>query len=170
MAIVFGPLSEGMDETPDRVFRYWVEAASGLHQNPAEALKKTFPCAHSDLVIIKSIPFNSLCEHHLLPFYGVANVGYIPNGKVAGLSKVPRSLDILAKRPQLQERLTTQFCQVLDDALSPQGVIVILSAQHSCMSNRGVLKAGAVTVTRATTGIFQNDMSVTMQAMNLIGV
>lgn len=157
-----------MKDTPERVLRHWQNITSGLEKDPLNPLLKTFPCDHDEIVVIKDIPFNSLCEHHLLPFFGMAHVAYIPTGKVVGLSKIPRALDILASRPQIQERLTDELASVIDRALSPAGVAVIVSAEHTCMTTRGVLKPGSQTVTSSMLGVFRNDISARAEVMELI--
>ncbi|WP_392408154.1 GTP cyclohydrolase I FolE [Chlorogloeopsis fritschii] len=157
-----------MEETPQRVAKHWATITRGLHQDPLEPLKKTFTCDHDEIVLIKDISFNSLCEHHLLPFFGVAHVGYIPSGRVVGLSKIPRSLDILAARPQLQERLTSELTQVIEDAIAPVGVIVVMEATHTCMSTRGVVKANAITTTSCVRGVFKTDFQARQEVLSLI--
>lgn len=161
---------EGMQETPKRVLKHWQAATAGLHRDPAEPLLKTFPCDSDEIVIEKGLNFSSLCEHHLLPFYGTAYVGYIPTGRVVGLSKIPRALDILAARPQLQERLTTQLAEVISAALEPEGVAVVLKASHSCMTVRGVLKPGSETVTSCMKGVFRDDPTARAEFMQLIQI
>jgi len=160
--------SEGMEDTPRRVLKHWATITHGLNQDPQEPLAKTFPCDHDEIVIIKDIPFNSLCEHHLLPFFGVAHVAYIPSGRVVGLSKIPRCLDILASRPQLQERLTDQLAEVINTALQPVGVAVVLSAEHTCMTTRGVLKPGSITVTSCLLGVFREDPAARAEVLGLM--
>lgn len=160
--------SEGMCETPQRVLKHWQAVTDGLNQDPLEPLAKTFPCDHDEIVIVRDIPFNSLCEHHLLPFTGVAHVGYIPSGKVVGLSKIPRCLDILAARPQLQERLTDQLATCIMEALTPQGVTVVMTAEHTCMSSRGVLKSGSKTVTSSMLGVFRDDAAARAEVLGLM--
>lgn len=149
--------TEGMADTPARVAKYWLAITDGLNQDPAAPLQKTFPCEHNELVLIKDIPFNSLCEHHLLPFYGVAHIAYLPQERVVGLSKIPRSLDILAARPQMQERITQQMADLIYRHLKPLGVLVLLEAEHGCMQTRGVLKAGSLTKTMGVRGSYWND-------------
>lgn len=160
--------SEGMKDTPSRVLRHWATITQGLNMDPMEPLAKTFPCTHDEIVIVRDIPFNSLCEHHLLPFFGVAHVAYIPHGKVVGLSKIPRALDILASRPQIQERLTDDLAATINTALSPIGVAVVISAEHTCMTTRGVVKPGSLTVTSAMLGVFREDVSARAEVMGLI--
>lgn len=160
--------SDGMTDTPSRVLKHWQQITHGLNEDPLEPLSKTFACEHDEIVLVKDIPFNSLCEHHLLPFFGVAHVAYIPNGRVVGLSKIPRALDILASRPQLQERLTDQLAISINTALSPIGVAVVLSAEHTCMTTRGVLKPGSTTVTSTMLGVFRDDASARNEVMRLM--
>lgn len=170
MRSVWGDLidSEGMQDTPLRVLKHWITITQGITQDELEPLQKTFPCDHDEIVLVKDIPFNSLCEHHLLPFFGVAHVAYIPQGRVVGLSKIPRSLDILASRPQLQERLTDELAKAINTALNPRGVAVIMSAEHSCMSSRGVLKHGAKTVTSCMLGVFRDNLATCGELLNLV--
>ena len=157
-----------MRGTPRRVFDYWVEMSQGLVEDASAPLDITFVSNFDQIVLIKDIAFTSYCEHHLLPFQGVAHAAYIPNGKVVGLSKIPRALDVLAKRPQIQERLTHQFADLLFRHLRPLGVVVVLEAQHTCMSARGVNKPGSTTVTSFVDGVFRNDSSARAEAMALI--
>lgn len=170
MRSVWGDLidSEGMQDTPLRVLKHWITITQGITQDELEPLQKTFPCDHDEIVLVKDIPFNSLCEHHLLPFFGVAHVAYIPQGRVVGLSKIPRSLDILASRPQLQERLTDELAKAINTALNPRGVAVIMSAEHTCMSSRGVLKHGAKTVTSCMLGVFRDNLAARGELLNLV--
>jgi GTP cyclohydrolase I len=141
---------------------------SGLNDDPLEPLSTTFPCDHDDIVLIKDISFVSVCEHHLLPFSGVVHVAYIPNGRVVGLSKIPRAVDILAARPQIQERLTQQIGGAVKQALDPAGVAVVIQAEHGCMSCRGVMKPGSTTITSSMTGLFRDDPSARAEIMALI--
>lgn len=170
MRSIWGDLldTESMIDTPSRVLKHWKTITSGLDEDATLPLQKTFPCEHDEIVLIKDIPFNSLCEHHLLPFYGVAHVAYIPDGRVVGLSKIPRSLDILSSRPQLQERLTIELASTIEQALDPVGVAVILSAEHTCMSTRGVLKHGTQTITSCMLGAFRSDLSARSEVLSLI--
>lgn len=162
--------SEGMRNTPDRVIKHWLAATEGLGEEAAEHLGKTFECPYDEMVLIKNIPFTSLCEHHLLTFYGVAHVGYIPQGRVVGLSKVPRCLDTLAARPQMQERLTYEMAQVIQSVLQPLGTIVVIEAQHSCMSCRGVKKEGSKTLTSLVLGLFKENAASRAEAFSLIAM
>jgi len=169
-AIGEDPDRDGLLDTPARVARMYAEICGGLHEAPEEHLKKTFDVDHDEVILVRDIPMYSLCEHHLLPFIGNANVGYIPNpeGKVTGLSKLARLVDGYARRPQVQERLTSQIADALENELQPRGVIVIIDAEHLCMSMRGVRKAGASTVTSAVRGIFRDNAATRAEAMRLI--
>lgn len=162
----------GMRETPARVARMYEEITSGLHEDPSEVLQAVFDEGHDEMVMVRDIPLHSLCEHHLLPFIGRAHVAYVPNrhGRITGLSKLARLVDGLAKRPQVQERLTAQVADALVERLDPQGALVVLEAEHLCMSMRGVRKPGAITVTSAVRGVFRDSMPTRLEAMNLIGV
>lgn len=151
------PTREGLLETPARVARMYGEIAGGMDQSAEEHLSKTFAVASNDLVIERDITFYSLCEHHLLPFYGKAAIGYIPNGRVAGLSKLARTVEVYARRLQLQEQLCAQVADALMDYLAPQGAIVLMEAEHMCMTMRGVQKPGTKTVTLARRGVFETD-------------
>ena len=151
------PDREGLVETPARVARMYTELAGGMDSDASEHLSKTFAVASNDLVIERDITFYSMCEHHLLPFYGHAAIGYIPNGRVAGLSKLARTIEVFARRLQLQEQLTAQVADALMDHLMPQGVIVLMEAEHMCMTMRGVQKPGTKTVTLARRGVFETD-------------
>ncbi|MGH2516497.1 MAG: GTP cyclohydrolase I FolE [Ktedonobacterales bacterium] len=163
------PNREGLRETPRRVADMYAEVFSGLHQDPADVLRVGFEEGHQELVIVKDIPFYSMCEHHFLPFHGVAHVGYIPNGRVVGLSKLARALEILARRPQLQERLTSQLADVIMTTLEPAGVAVVIKADHLCMTMRGIRKPGSLTVTSGMRGVFQRSAPTRAEFMALIG-
>ncbi|WP_281445371.1 GTP cyclohydrolase I FolE, partial [Paenarthrobacter nicotinovorans] len=154
LAIGEDPDRGGLQDTPKRVAKAYAEVFAGLHQHPADVLSTTFDLDHEELVLVKDIPFYSTCEHHLVPFHGVAHVGYIPShdGKVTGLSKLARLVDIYARRPQVQERLTTQIVEALVKHLNPRGAIVVVECEHMCMSMRGIRKPGAKTVTSAVRG------------------
>ena len=156
-------------ETPDRVARMYDEIFAGLVVDPADVLDVVFEEAHDELVLIRDIPFASICEHHLVPFVGRAHVGYLPNeaGQVTGLSKLARLVDLVARRPTLQERITATVADTLEKALSPRGVIVIIEAEHYCMTMRGVRKPGAVTVTSAVRGLMRDDARTRAEAMAL---
>jgi GTP cyclohydrolase I len=150
----------------------YAEITSGLREDPAKVLRAVFEEGHDEMVMIRDIPMASICEHHLVPFVGKAHVAYIPNeqGRITGLSKLARLVDGMARRPQVQERLTTQIADAMVERLEPQGVLVVIEAEHLCMSMRGVRKPGAVTVTSAVRGSFRDSMSTRMEAMNLLGV
>ena len=169
LAIGENPDRDGLQNTPARVAPAYEEFFSGLHATPADVLGTTFDIAHSEMVLVKDIPFYSTCEHHLVPFHGVAHVGYIPgaDGKVTGLSKLARVLEVYARRPQVQERLTTQVVEALEEHLNPRGAIVVIEAEHMCMSMRGVRKPGAKTVTSAVRGQLKNA-ATRAEAMSLI--
>ncbi len=164
------PDREGLRSTPARVARAYAEQFAGLGRNPREILKTAFDEGHDEMVLVKDIEVWSLCEHHLVPFFGVAHIGYIPNekGEITGLSKLARLVDLYAKRPQIQERMTTQIADALEEALSPRGVIVVVEAEHLCMSMRGVRKPGAKTITSAVRGLFRDSTSTRAEAMTLI--
>jgi GTP cyclohydrolase I len=147
----------------------YAEFFSGLDQDPADELATSFEESHHEMVVLKNIRFHSICEHHFLPFYGAANVGYVPDGKVAGLSKVARALDVLARRPQLQERLTTQFADVIFNVLKPEGVSVILAAEHMCMTIRGVEKPGSKIITSASRGTLRTQASTKQDFLAMLG-
>jgi GTP cyclohydrolase I len=163
------PERDGLKETPARVARAYAEMFRGLHQSPDDVLSTTFDLGHDEMVLVKDIELYSTCEHHLVPFHGVAHIGYIPNenGRITGLSKLARLLDVYAKRPQVQERLTTQVADSLVRILQPRGAIVVLEAEHLCMSMRGVRKPGAKTVTSAVRGSLR-DPATRAEAMSLI--
>ncbi|MDF2499181.1 MAG: cyclohydrolase FolE, partial [Arthrobacter koreensis] len=154
LAIGEDPDRDGLKETPARVAKSYAEIFAGLHQSPSDLLATTFDLDHEEMVLVKDIPFYSTCEHHLVPFHGSAHIGYIPShdGKVTGLSKLARLVDVYARRPQVQERLTTQIVDALMDNLQPVGAIVVIECEHLCMSMRGVRKPGAKTVTSAVRG------------------
>jgi GTP cyclohydrolase I len=162
----------GIRDTPTRVARMYEEITSGLRSDPTEALQVIFEEGHDEMVMVRDIPMYSLCEHHLIPFIGKAHVAYIPNmdGKLTGLSKLARLVDGLSRRPQVQERLTAEIADAIVKRLDPRGAMVVIEAEHLCMSMRGVRKPGAVTVTSAVRGQFRDVMSTRMEAMNLIGV
>jgi GTP cyclohydrolase IA len=164
------PDRHGLVDTPARVARSYREIFGGLYTDPDTVLDTTFDEQHDELVMVKDIPMYSTCEHHLVAFHGMAHVGYIPghDGRVTGLSKIARLVDLYAKRPQLQERLTTQVADALMRKLDPRGVIVVIEAEHLCMSMRGVRKAGAVTTTSAVRGQFKSDNASRAEALDLI--
>jgi GTP cyclohydrolase I len=155
------PEREGLKDTPKRIAKMYREIFSGLNQDPAEVLGKTFPAeGTNDIVIVQDIPFYSVCEHHFVPFFGKAHIGYIPNGRIVGLSKFARLVEILARRPQVQERITNQIVDALEEVIQPVGVIAVVEAEHLCMSMRGVKKPGSKTRTIARRGIFDKDNGV----------
>ncbi len=166
------PDRDGLVRTPERVAKMYGEVLAGLHEDPAEHLSVTFEAGHNEMVMVKDIPIYSLCEHHLVPFHGHAHIAYIPgaDGRITGLSKLARVVDGFARRPQVQERLTTQVADALAEALDPRGVLVVIEAEHLCMGMRGVRKPGAITVTSAVRGIFKENASTRAEAMGLIGV
>ena len=161
---------EGVGEDPERVAKMYEEVFAGLTENPAEHFETTFDEHHEEMVLVRDIPFYSMCEHHLVPFFGVAHIAYIPaaNGRICGLSKLARLVDAFAKRPQVQERLTSQIADTLIEQLHPQGVIVVLEAEHMCMSMRGVKKPGARTTTSAVRGVFERSQATRNEALSLI--
>jgi GTP cyclohydrolase IA len=167
LAIGENPEREGLVDTPARVARALKENFEGLYQRPEDVLTTTFDIGHEELVIIRDIEVFSHCEHHLTPFHGVAHVGYIPSGKITGLSKVARLVDLYARRPQVQERLTTQIADAMVEILKPMGVIVIIDCEHLCMSMRGVRKSQARTTTSAVRGVLR-DPATRAEAISLI--
>jgi GTP cyclohydrolase I len=164
------PDREGLLETPRRVAAMYEEIFAGLGQDAAEHFCVTFNEGHQEMVLVRDIPLYSVCEHHLLPFLGRAHVAYIPgkSGRICGLSKLARVVDVYAKRPQVQERLTSQIADTIIEHLAPQGVIVVIEAEHLCMSMRGVQKPGAITTTSAVRGIFERNIATRAEAMSLI--
>ena len=148
---------EGLVDTPERIARMYEEIFSGMDEDAAVHLNKTFTAENTDMIIEKDISFYSVCEHHLVPFYGKAHIAYVPNGKVVGLSKLARTVEVYAKRPQLQERMTTQIADAIMENLGAKGVMVILEAEHMCMTMRGVKKPGSRTVTLASRGVFEEN-------------
>jgi GTP cyclohydrolase IA len=170
LAVGEDPDREGLRDTPARVARAYEELFAGLYTDPSTVLEKTFDEGHGELVMVKDIPIYSTCEHHLVPFHGVAHIGYIPalDGKVTGLSKLARLVDLYAKRPQVQERLTGQVADAMVDKLNPRGVIVVVDAEHLCMAMRGIRKPGSRTTTSAVRGLFQTSPSSRAEALSLI--
>ncbi len=168
IAIGENPDREGLIETPARVARMYAEIFSGLHTDPTVHLQKTFTQTHDEMVLVKDIEFSSCCEHHLVPFLGQAHIGYLPSGKVIGLSKLARVVDAIAKRPQVQERMTEQIADLIMDELQPRGVGVILEATHMCMTIRGVKKPGAKTITSAMRGTFRTNAMTRNELMALV--
>ena len=169
-AIGEDPDREGLLETPDRVARMYAEVFQGLHQDPSIHLKKVFTQKYDELVLVKDIRFDSFCEHHLLPFTGTAHVAYIPNGRVVGLSKIPRIIDVLARRPQIQERLTEEIADLMMTELDAKGVAVVMQASHSCMTIRGVHKPGSMLITSAMRGICKDRPATRSEVLALIGI
>jgi GTP cyclohydrolase IA len=169
VAIGEDPERDGLRDTPQRVARSFREVFAGLRQHPEDVLTTTFDLGHDEMVLVKGIEVYSMCEHHLVPFHGVAHVGYIPgtDGRITGLSKLARLVDVYAKRPQVQERLTTQIADALSKQLAPLGVIVVVECEHLCMSMRGIRKPGAKTVTSAVRGQLR-DVATRAEAMSLI--
>lgn len=151
------PDRDGLKKTPERIGRLYEEICYGLHDDPAKYLEVTFNEDHKELVLLKDVPFYSLCEHHLLPFMGQAHIAYLPKGKIVGISKLARVLDAFARRPQVQERLTSQIADLLMDKLKPMGVAVMIQATHTCMTMRGIQKPGSVMVTSAIRGFFRKS-------------
>jgi GTP cyclohydrolase I len=170
IAVGEDPERHGLLDTPSRVARAYREMFAGLYENPDEVLNTTFDEQHDELVLVKDIPMYSTCEHHLVAFHGVAHVGYIPgvDGRVTGLSKLARLVDLYAKRPQVQERLTAQIADALVRKLDPRGAIVIVEAEHLCMAMRGIRKPGATTTTSAVRGQFKTDKASRSEALDLI--
>ena len=168
IAVGEDPDREGLLETPDRVARMYAEIFQGLHQDPRVHLTKVFTQKYDELVLVKDIRFESTCEHHLLPFVGQAHVAYIPNGKVVGLSKIPRVIDVLAKRPQLQERLTEEVADLLMEQLGAKGVAVVMEATHTCMTIRGVHKTGSSFITSALRGACKDRAATRAEVLALI--
>ena len=164
------PDRDGLRGTPARVARAYQEAFAGLGREPVEVLTSVFDENHDEMVLVKDIELYSTCEHHLVPWFGVAHVGYIPNekGQITGLSKLARLVDLYAKRAQVQERLTSQVANAVESVLDPRGVIVVVEAEHLCMSMRGVRKAGARTITSAVRGLFRDQAATRNEAMSLI--
>ena len=162
------PDREGLQETPGRVARMYAEMFSGLHTDPREHLQKFFTEKYDEVVLVRDISFCSMCEHHLLPFTGKAHIGYMPDGKVVGLSKLARVVEVVARRPQVQERMTEQIADLLVNELNAKGVAVVVEATHSCMTIRGVRKPGSLCVTSAMKGIFRSNLSSRSEIMQLI--
>ena len=171
IAVGEDPDREGLRETPARVARSYKEIFAGLFQEPADVLTTTFDLGHDEMVLVKDIEVYSTCEHHLVPFHGVAHVGYIPgvDGRITGLSKLARLVDVFARRPQVQKRLTAQIADAMVAELQPRGVLVVVECEHLCMSMRGVRKPGASTVTSSVRGLFRVNASTRAEAMRFIG-
>jgi len=170
IAIGENPDRDGLLDTPSRVARMYGEIFAGLHDDPSLYLKTTFEADHDEMVMVRDIPMYSACEHHLLPWVGKAHVAYIPNddGRITGLSKLARLVDAYAKRPQVQERLTSQIADELDRNLDPKGVMVVIEAEHLCMTMRGIRKPGATTVTSAVRGLFRRSVATRQEAMRFL--
>ena len=163
------PEREGLRDTPQRVAKMYMEFFQGLNEDPAEYMRVTFAEDHDEMVLLKGIPLYSMCEHHLLPFIGKAHVAYIPqNGKIIGLSKLARVLETLSRRPQVQERLTSQIAEVIKKTINPRGVLVVIEAEHLCMSLRGVKKPGVMTITSAVRGMFRESVATRAEALSFI--
>lgn len=162
------PDREGLLETPARVARMYAELFAGLHQDPRLQLKKFFTEQYDEVVLVRDISFCSVCEHHLLPFLGKAHIGYVPNGKVIGLSKLARVVESVSKRPQVQERMTQEIAQLLESELDAKAVAVVVEAEHTCMTIRGVRKPGSLCITSAMKGLFRSNLSSRSEIMQLI--
>lgn len=168
IAVGEDPDREGLLDTPARVARMYAEIFSGLHTDPAEYLKKSFTQKHDEMVLVKEIEFSSCCEHHLLPFTGKAHIAYLPDGQVVGLSKLARVVEAVARRPQVQERMTEDLADLIMREVRPRGVAVIVEASHSCMTIRGVRKPGAMTITSAMRGLFKSNPMTRNELMSLV--
>jgi len=170
LAIGEDPERDGLLDTPARVARMYAEQFAGLRQRPEDVLTTVFDAEHDEIVLVRDIEIYSMCEHHLVPFFGKAHIGYIPNakGEITGLSKLARLADVYARRPQVQERMTCQIADALMEILEPRGVLVVLECEHLCMSMRGVRKPGATTVTSAVRGIFRREARTRAEAMSLL--
>ena len=171
LAIGEDPQRDGLRDTPARVARAYDEQFAGLRQRPEDVLTTVFDADHDEMVLVRDIELYSTCEHHLTPFFGFAHVGYIPNekGQITGLSKLARLVDVYARRPQVQERMTSQIADAMMNVLEPRGVIVVIEAEHLCMSMRGVRKPGALTVTSAVRGLFKDNPATRAEVMALLG-
>lgn len=163
------PSREGLLETPDRIARMYEELYGGMEQDAGEHLRKVFHVDNDDMVIEKDILFHSTCEHHMLPFFGKVHLAYVPNGKVAGLSKLARTVEVYARRLQIQEQLTAQIADALMEHLNPQGAIVMIEAEHMCMTMRGIKKSGSQTVTLVKRGVFETDPALETQFFRMMG-
>jgi GTP cyclohydrolase I len=168
LAIGEDPEREGLLETPKRVARMYEELFSGLRKDPAGVLRKTFTEKYDEMVVVKDIGFESMCEHHLLPFFGKAHIAYLPNGKIVGLSKLARIVEIISRRPQVQERMTQELADLVMEELDARGAGVVVEASHTCMAIRGVRKADSVCATSAMRGVFQSNLSTRSEFMALI--
>ena len=169
-AIGEDPDREGLERTPERVADMYAEVFSGMWATPADHLSVTFAADHDEMVMVRDIPMYSICEHHLAPFIGTAHIAYIPNesGRITGLSKLARLVEVYSRRPQVQERLTTQIANEIDSVLEPRGVLVVIQAEHLCMSMRGVQKPGTTTVTSAVRGVFRDNPATRAEALQFV--
>ena len=163
------PDREGLAETPDRIARMYEEICGGMNEDAAEHLKKTFTAENNEMVVEKDITFYSMCEHHMLPFYGKVHIAYIPDGKVVGLSKLARTVEVFARRLQLQEQLTGQIADALMEYMQPKGALVMVEAEHMCMTMRGIKKPGSQTVTLARRGVFETDPTLEERFFRMLG-
>ncbi len=168
IAVGEDPDREGLRKTPRRVARMYAELFSGLHVDPAQLLEAAFTQDYDELVVLRDIPFSSICEHHLMPFEGVAHVAYLPDGRVVGISKLARVVDAFAKRPQVQERLTMQICDLITEKVQAKGAAVVIKATHTCMTCRGVCKPGSLMVTSAVKGLCRSDARTRSEVMTLL--
>jgi len=168
VAIGEDPDREGLRDTPRRIAQMYNELFEGLHQDPVEVLSVGFEEGHDEMVILREIPFYSMCEHHFMPFHGEAHIGYLPDGRIVGLSKIARAVDIFARRPQVQERLTGQIADCIEQVLGAKGVGVVIEAEHLCMTARGVRKPGSKMVTSAMRGKFREDSNTRQEFLELI--
>ncbi|MBF7093696.1 GTP cyclohydrolase I FolE [Streptococcus sp. HF-1907] len=163
------PEREGLLDTPKRVAKMYLEMFSGLNEDPADQFTAVFTENHDEVIIVKDIPFYSMCEHHLVPFYGKAHVAYLPSdGRVTGLSKLARAVEVASKRPQLQERLTAQVADALESALAPKGIFVMIEAEHMCMTMRGIKKPGSKTITTVARGLYKENRAERQEILSLI--
>jgi len=167
-AIGEDPKREGLVDTPRRIAEMYSELFMGLDLDPKEELTVSYEEGHHEMVILRDIPFYSMCEHHLLPFYGLVHIGYIPNGSVIGMSKLARAVEVLSRRTQIQERLTTQIAETILQALNPDGVAVVIQAEHMCMTLRGVKKPGSNVITSATRGLFRSKAATRAEFLSLV--
>ena len=167
-AIGEDPKREGLVDTPRRIADMYSELFVGLDLDPKAELTVSYEEGHHEMVILRDIPFYSMCEHHLLPFYGLVHIGYIPNGSVIGMSKLARAVEVLSRRPQIQERLTTQIAETILQALNPDGVAVVIQAEHMCMTLRGVKKPGSNVITSATRGLFRSKAATRAEFLSLV--
>ena len=169
-AIGESPDREGLQRTPQRVADMYAELFSGIGKDPVDEISVVFEAGHDEMIMVRDIPFYSICEHHLVPFIGKAHVAYIPNkqGQITGLSKLARVVDVVSRKPQVQERLTTEIADAIEKALNPRGVLVVIEAEHLCMTMRGVRKPGSETVTSSVRGLFRDNEATRSEAMGLI--